>query len=193
MGESVESFWRHAESWADVWTWYYTDREPASLHVATLDEVVVGYLAGCLDTAAMRPTIDELLASAVLRHALFVRPGTAGFLYRAMIDGLRDRPRASGQFLDRRWPSHLHIDLKSDARGTGLAGMLMARWQAQLLETGSPGCHLATLVENRRAHAFFEKAAFRDHGSPTLVPGMRTAGGERLHQQVMVWEPRISR
>ena len=25
MGESVESFWRHKESWADLWTSYYTD------------------------------------------------------------------------------------------------------------------------------------------------------------------------
>jgi ribosomal protein S18 acetylase RimI-like enzyme len=193
MGGSAASFWRHAESWADVWTSYYTDREPTSLHVATLDGVVVGYLAGCVDTAAMRPTIDVLLGSAVLRHALFLRPGTAGFLFRATIDGIRDRPRASGEFLDPRWPAHLHIDLLPEARGTGLAGRLMTRWQTQLVEAGSAGCHLATMVENRRAHSFFEKTGFRDHGDPTLVPGMRSPAGSRLHQQVMVWEPGLSR
>jgi hypothetical protein len=47
MGESAAPFWRHAESWADVWTSYYTDREPESLSVGTIDGRVVGYLAGC--------------------------------------------------------------------------------------------------------------------------------------------------
>ena len=56
MGESAARFWQHADSWADVWTSYYTDREPESLSVAMIDETVVGYLAGCLDTAAMSPT-----------------------------------------------------------------------------------------------------------------------------------------
>jgi ribosomal protein S18 acetylase RimI-like enzyme len=189
MGESAASFWRDADSWADIWTSYYTDREPGSLSVATIDGVVVGYLAGCLDTAAMRPTIDELLGSAVVRRALFIRPGTAGFLSRAIIDGMRDRPRASGQFLDARWPAHLHIDLLPVARGKGLAGRLMARWQTRLIADGIPGCHLATLVENRRAHAFFESAGFRDHGDPARVPGMRTLDGGRMHQQIMVWQP----
>jgi len=50
MGDSAASFWRHEESWADVWTSYYTDREPESLSVATLEGRVVGYLAGCRDT-----------------------------------------------------------------------------------------------------------------------------------------------
>jgi hypothetical protein len=45
MGESAESFWRHKESWADLWTSYYTDQEPESLYVATMDDSVAGYLA----------------------------------------------------------------------------------------------------------------------------------------------------
>jgi hypothetical protein len=59
MGESAASFWRHERSWADVWTSYYTDHEPGSLHVATIDDVVVGYLTGCLDTAAMRSRLTS--------------------------------------------------------------------------------------------------------------------------------------
>jgi hypothetical protein len=99
MGESAASFWRHAESWADVWTSYYTDREPESLSV--------------------------------------------------------------GATLMRRWLDHLR-------------------------KVGSPGCHLATLVENDRAVTFFERSGFHSHGRPTPVPGMRGSDGERLHQQIMV-------
>jgi ribosomal protein S18 acetylase RimI-like enzyme len=188
MGESVESFWRHKESWADLWTSYYTDREPQSLYVATIDDSVVGYLAGCMDTAAA-PSTDEMMRDVIRKHWLIFRPGTAGFLYRGLLDSVRDRERATGDFIDPRWPAHLHIDLLPAARGTGLGAALMERWLDQLKEADSPGCHLGTLVENTRALSFFEKMGFRKHGDPTLVPGMRGERGERLHQQIMVWNP----
>ena len=89
MGESAAHFWQHAESWADVWTSYYTDREPESLSVATIDDTVVGDLAGCIETAAMSPAADELLVTAIRKDRLLFRPGTAGFLMRG----------------DRRWPA----------------------------------------------------------------------------------------
>jgi GNAT superfamily N-acetyltransferase len=189
MDESVESFWRHKGSWADLWTSYYTDQEPESLHVATMDAGVVGYLAGCRNTAAMHPNTQELTKTVVRRHWLLFRPGTAGFLYRGLLDSVRDRERATGDFIDPRWPAHLHIDLLPAARGTGLGAALMERWLHQLREAGSPGCHLLTLVENARALKFFGKSGFRNHGNPTLVGGMRGKQGERLHQQVMVWNP----
>ena len=56
MGEPADGFWRHKESWADLWTSFYTDREPESLYVATMDDSVVGYLTGCMDTAAAPST-----------------------------------------------------------------------------------------------------------------------------------------
>jgi ribosomal protein S18 acetylase RimI-like enzyme len=189
MGESAESFWRHKESWADLWTSYYTDQEPESLHVATMDDAVVGYLAGCRDTAAMRPSTEELTKTVIRRYWLLFRPGTAGFLYRGLLDSLRDRERSTGDFIDPRWPAHLHIDLLPAARGTGLGAALMERWLRRLREAASPGCHLLTLVENTRALKFFEKSGFRNHGNPTLVGGMRGKRGERLHQRVMVWNP----
>lgn len=189
MGESAESFWRHRESWADVWTSYYTDREPESVHIGTIDDAIVGYLVGCLNTASMHPSTDELINEAIRRHWLIFRRGTAGFLYRAMLDTLLDRKSVSGDFIDPRWPAHLHIDLLPSARGTGLGAALMERWLRQLAERGSPGCHLATLIENPRAHSFFERSGFRDRGEPTRVPGLRGARGERLHQQIMVWNP----
>jgi hypothetical protein len=65
----------------------------------------------------------------------------------------------------------------------------MERWLRQLREAASPGCHLLTMVENARALKFFEKSGFRSHGNPILVGGMRGKRGERLHQQVMVWNP----
>jgi ribosomal protein S18 acetylase RimI-like enzyme len=192
MGEPADGFWRHKESWADLWTSYYTDREPESLYVATVDDSVVGYLTGCMDTAAA-PSTDEIMRAVIRKHWLLFRPGTAGFLYRGMLDSMRDRERARGGFIDPRWPAHLHINLLPAARGRGLGAALMERWQKRLVEADSPGCHLGTLVENVRAVSFFEKMGFRKHGAPALVPGMRGKEGERLHKQIMVWNPRWDR
>jgi hypothetical protein len=77
--ESAESFWRHKESWADLWTSNYTDQEPESLYGATMDDSVVGYLAGCMDTAAMTPSTDETMKAVIRKHWLLFRRGTAGF------------------------------------------------------------------------------------------------------------------
>jgi hypothetical protein len=51
MGESPAWYWRDAESFAEIWTGWYTDHEPESTFVADDGGDVVGYLAGCVDTA----------------------------------------------------------------------------------------------------------------------------------------------
>jgi ribosomal protein S18 acetylase RimI-like enzyme len=119
---------------------------------------------------------------------LLFRPGPAGFLWRAIFDGMKDKQAATGELVDERWPSHLHINLLPVARGTGLGVALMESWLEQLKQSGSPGCHLGTLLENVRAVSFFEKMGFKAHGQPSLVAGMRGPSGERLHQQFMVWQ-----
>jgi ribosomal protein S18 acetylase RimI-like enzyme len=186
MGESAERFWRHKRSFVAAWTSYYIKHEPESIYVATKDDTVVGYLTGCVDTsfaAKSKPGIT----TQIMKHGLLFRPGTARFFWRAMLDSMRDKTSATDEFIDERWPSHLHINLLPVARGSGLGRALMERWFEQLRQVGSPGCHLGTLVENTRAVSFFERMGFKRYGEPSLVPGMRGLSGERLHQQVMVW------
>jgi hypothetical protein len=100
MGDSAESFWRHKESWADLWTSYYTDQEPESLHVATMDDAVVGYPAGCRNTAAMRPSTEELTKAVIRRHWLLFRPAPSGARYRVGCgaDGAVAATAAGGRF-----------------------------------------------------------------------------------------------
>ena len=78
MGAPADWYWRHAESFADIWTGYYTDCEPGSCFVAVRGDEVVGYLAGCVDSRAA-PSPAAALARAALRHSLFVRsaPGAS--------------------------------------------------------------------------------------------------------------------
>jgi hypothetical protein len=60
-----------------------------------MDDSVVGYLAGCMNTAAMTPSTDELMQDGIRKHLLLFRPDTAGLLYRGMLDTIRDRERAA--------------------------------------------------------------------------------------------------
>ncbi|QBD74765.1 GNAT family N-acetyltransferase [Ktedonosporobacter rubrisoli] len=186
MGNSAACYWRHKPSFVEIWTSYYIDHEPASLYVATIDNRVVGYLTGCLDTSSA-PKLENIMTAQITKYGLLFRPGTAGFLYRALLDSLREKQGATGELLDERWPAHLHINLLPDARGTGLGRALMQRWFEHLRESGSPGCHLGTIVENTRAVTFFEKMGFKKYGDSPPIAGMRGPDGTRLHQQLMVW------
>ncbi|HEY8514313.1 MAG TPA: GNAT family N-acetyltransferase [Candidatus Binatia bacterium] len=185
MGEPATWYWPHVESFADIWTAYYTDHEPQSLFVAVRGDEVVGYLSGCIDSRRA-PDPAQALSRAVVRHKLFLRAKIARFLLRGIRDALREGPAPSGTLDDPRWPSHLHINLLPEARGVGAGAALMEAWLATLRAAGSPGCHLTTMLENERALAFFERMGFKRHGAPHLLPGMRTPSGGRHHMQYMV-------
>ncbi len=188
-GDPVASQWADAESFADMYTGYYTDEEPESAFVAESDGKVVGYLLGCRDsTRAWSPA--SVAARHALRSGLLVRPGTAGYLWRAVGDIVADRVRSGVRpndlaFTDPAYPAHLHIDLLERARGTGVGAALMRTWLDTLRAEGVPGCHLQTMAQNRAAIGFFAAMGFRRHGEPVPSPGHRRAGA-RTHVQAMV-------
>src|SRR5437870_9756007 len=52
MGEPADFMWRDRESWADMFSGYYTDVEPDSAFVVEIDGSVSGYLLGAVDWCA---------------------------------------------------------------------------------------------------------------------------------------------
>ena len=192
MGEPADWYWRDAESFAEIWSGWYTDHEPESCFVAVEGERVVGYLLGCADTARAPNTRDVIVRQVRKRHLLF-RPGTAGFLWRSLWDSLRDRDLPSGDLHDARWPAHLHINLLPEARGKGAGRQLVDAWFERLRRLGVAGCHLGTMAENTNGIAFFERVGFARHGPPQLVPGMRLREGGRMHVQWMTQGGRSGR
>lgn len=185
MGDPIDWLWPDGESFCDMLTPYYTDREPESLLVAERDGEVVGYLMGCVESVASQGVAADEVRRRLRRGALF-RPGCAGFLWRAIFDVIRDRDAPEELLLDPRWPAHLHINLLPEARGQGAGGALMRTWLDQLRERHSAGVHLGTFAENRDAIAFFQSQGFRLHGPPQSAPGFRTREGGRMHVQWMV-------
>jgi ribosomal protein S18 acetylase RimI-like enzyme len=187
MGGPVGWYWRDFESFANIWTSYYTGREPESTFVVLHAGRLVGYLLGCVDTRRAPSDMDAFLSQMIRRFLLF-RPGTAGFFWRCLFDLLRGNPIPENELDLTRFPSHLHIDLLPEARRMGAGSALMHSWFDKLATVGSPGCHLGTLAENAKAIAFFERMGFRRFCAPLLIPGMRSPEGTRLHEQLMVRE-----
>jgi RimJ/RimL family protein N-acetyltransferase len=186
MGEP-EWQWRDPESFADLYTSYYTDAEPQSAIVAERAGVVEGYLLGCLDSR--RAWSEASIFVRLLRRRwIAVRPSTARFVWRSFADVGRDRllGRPPPEPVhDDRWPAHLHIDLLPGIRGRGVGAAMLRVWLARLDDAGVAGCHVQTLAENVRAVAAFESVGFERRGDPAPVPGLRTRGGGRHHVQLL--------
>ncbi len=190
MGEPVDWQWRDAESFADIFSGYYTDREPESASVVELDGRVSGYLLGCLDSSRVW-NVGAVAGRHILRRGIAFRPGTGRVVWRTLADAAVDLGRGRVtreqlEFADPRWPAHLHIDLLEAVRGLGAGRSLVTGWLDVLRERGVPGCHLQTMAENTGALAFFESLGFTRLGEPVLTPGLRTRTGDRMHVQVMV-------
>lgn len=187
-GSPTGDLWGDPESEAAVYLYPYLDREPESLFVAVDDHgALVGYLTGCVDSSAF-PGEEQRVDRAIRQYHLLRRRSAVAFFARAVLDvasaKLRRQPTVA-EFSDPRWPSHLHINLAREARGTGAATTMMHRFLAHAKAAGSPGCYLQTVVENPRAVRFFEKTGFTAHGDTPPIPGPRFHG-EKLHQLTMV-------
>lgn len=189
MGEPADWFWQDRKSFADMFSGYYTDREPESASVVELDGVVSGYLLGCVDSSrAWNP--GTLAGRHILRRGIAFRRGTAGTIWRTLGDGLVTLARHRDEleqleFKDARYPAHLHIDLLPAARGLGAGAQLIRRWLDRLRALDVPGCHLQTMAENTPAIAFFTSCGFSPIGGQPRIPGFRLRSGERMHIQTM--------
>ena len=189
MGEPADWFWRDRESFADMFSGYYTDREPESASVVEVNGVVSGYLLGCVDSSrAWNP--GAVAGRHIVRRGIAFRRGTAGTIWRTVADGigtlaLHRQEMHELEFADARYPAHLHIDLLPLARGLGAGGQLMRRWLGHLRELGVPGCHLQTMAENAPAIAFFTSCGFSPVGGQPRIPGFRSRSGGRLHMHTM--------
>jgi ribosomal protein S18 acetylase RimI-like enzyme len=188
MGEPAEWMWRDQESFSDIFTSYWTDREPEHALVADLDGEVVGYLLGCMDSRRVENAGKLLFRHGFLRGIAF-RSGTSAAFWRMITDGIGDSINhrlPPPTYYDERWPAHLHIDLLPVCRGHGVGAALVGRWFESLRLADVPGCHLQTMAENTGAIAFFEKMGFTKRGRPDGAPGFRLRSGERMGVQLMV-------
>jgi ribosomal protein S18 acetylase RimI-like enzyme len=187
MGDSVAPVYGDRESFADLFTAYYTDHEPESCFVVDDDGRVVGYLLGTLDTRRV-PSGERVIAPLLFTRLLPVRPGVAGFFWRGVRDSLVDAAHKLGAAAPPRvdldaFPAHTHFNLLPEARQAPVAAGLYRSFFLLAKKAGCPGIHGEVFAENERASALHQAMGFVRFGAPVPAPGIRGLDGARLHVQ----------
>jgi ribosomal protein S18 acetylase RimI-like enzyme len=115
----------------EKWTRYYITEQPELIFLAVEDDAkVLGYLMGCADSKAALPYYEERLKS----YAVF-----------------------ADQF--EKYPAHLHINFRPEARGQGIGSKLIEHFCEKLVQDDVRGVHIVTSpdADNRR---FYSKNKF---------------------------------
>jgi hypothetical protein len=186
QGEPIDFLYADFESWADMYTSYYTDAEPESAWVViTSDERVVGYLLGCVDTSRWWSEIGIAFKHQLTRF-LWARPSTAKFWWRAGFDMVTEFSRGKPEVDLARYPAHMHCNLMPEARTRGVGAELIRLWHEALSARGVTGVHGETQATNAPVHGLLAKFGYRKHGEPYSVPGLRGRNGERLYGQLVL-------
>jgi ribosomal protein S18 acetylase RimI-like enzyme len=151
-GEAATARTVDADLVADVYARPYLLLEPATCRVLVVDDAVVGYVVGALDSAAFYRRWQQEWAPLRLPRPEGADPALVHLLttpHTALPEGVRD------------YPSHLHVNLLPQVRGGGWGRRLVVDFMAGLRAAGSPGVHLVVDPANTRAITFYERLGFR--------------------------------
>jgi len=162
---------------ADLLTEYYVTYEPEHTLIAEVDDEVVGYLSGCINSPRCRwikgtRVIPKAIIKALVRGEVGwseVRY-LGSFIYVAAHGGLRSSPPAG-------YPAHFHVNVRENYRGLGLGTTLVERFFKVLRENGIPGVHVRLRRGDIKAVEFFKSFGFtRSAGYPIAVSGENGMG-----------------
>lgn len=166
FGEPVEAILEDRRVFCDAFSAYYTDYESDYAWVALINGQIVGYLTGCLDTAAqrrrwMRHVFPYLIINLIQGRYKIGRK-TRGYVLALAGGRVRNEfPRVDHV----KYPAHLHINVEKSARGRGLGRLLIEAYLVQLNQLGVPGVFLETTNINEAACGLYESVGFEiiDH------------------------------
>jgi len=171
FGDPVEAFLDDRQLFCDAFIRYYTDYEAHYAWVACFKDQVVGYLTGCVDTAAqrkryLRQTITPLVGR-VLQGSYQL--GSKTWYYaRSMLAGVMRKEHPQVNYEE--YPAHLHINVEAAARGQGLGQKLVKAYLDQISGLGIRGVYLDTTNLNEAACRLYERKGFQLLASrPTRV------------------------
>ncbi len=159
-GRDATSLIDEPDLYGHLYAGAYLALEPSLATVAVIDDHVVGYVIGALDTAAFEARCEAEWWP-VLRER-YPLPAGGTELDRRFVEAIH-HPRATPPAVIERYPSHLHIDLLPVAQGRGLGRRLMQHLFDQLRAAGSPGVHLGVDPRNEHAIGFYEHLGMRRH------------------------------
>jgi GNAT superfamily N-acetyltransferase len=161
FGKPVEAFLEDRQLFCDVFYRYYTDLESKHGWVVCASDQVVGFLMGCTNTASREIRWARRILPGVI-WGLLKRRYQIGTLTTQYVLGLiRANLHQEIAHADwKKYPAHLHINVKADWQGKGLGHRLMKAFLEQLRTSGVAGVHLLTTNINSRACRLYEMLGF---------------------------------
>ncbi|HUT55409.1 MAG TPA: GNAT family N-acetyltransferase [bacterium] len=166
IGNPQEAVFIGRDEFADLWSSYWTDYEPESAFVATVEGRVEGYMLGCLDTRRQEKIWNKMILPRVVRRLIrpaWWRHSINRRFIRAMVRSrLRHEFSAPLNDIIAAYPAHLHTNIGDPAmRGLGLGGHMTRALFDYLRQKGVRGVHLGTTSHNRQAVPFYEHVGFK--------------------------------
>ena len=160
MGEPASAFFASRETLESFLTLYFTDYEPESCFVAEAKGVVIGYLIGTKQSAALEEVFKgrilwPLLLGAIARGECFNFKNLR-FGFHSLVSLFNKEFRDPD--VSREYPATLHINLHREYRGRHIGSRLMSAYFDYLRSAHVRGAHLATM--SRHAAQFFEQQGF---------------------------------
>jgi GNAT superfamily N-acetyltransferase len=167
-GEPQEADHPDPELVALVYARPYLELEPATSRVLIDGARIVGYVVGAVDSAGFYARWEQQWAPRHLPRPVRSDPTLVRLL---------ERPTAALPVGVAAYPSHLHVNLLPEARGSGRGRLLLADFLDGLRSAGSPGVHLRLGRTNDRARRFYQRFGFDrvldDPGPDTLTMVLR--------------------
>ncbi len=155
--------------WAEFWTRYFTDIEPANAFIVeqtsekTADGCVCGYLTGTVDLRRHEHYTWRLLpgiVAHVIRRRLIRKQQSRRAIF-AMLKSMLRNETAMPAALLRRYPATFHTNLLPCARGRGLGRKLLREWIQRLASLGVSGVHAQPLSINAAIQKLLVGEGFR--------------------------------
>lgn len=161
FGRPVETYVDDRRLFCDALYSYYTDFEPEHVWVACVDDVVVGFLAGCVDGARQRRVWLKAILPRVARGLLLgeytIGVRTRRYALRLGAAALQHRPHVDMQS----YPAHLHLNVAGAWRREGIGRQLLLTFLEQMQSLGVTGVHANSTDLNREAGRLFASLGFR--------------------------------
>ena len=159
FGDPIERFLDAREVFLDAFASFYTDVMDRYLWIAEEDGVLLGYLMGCPDTIDYNEWFRSNVRQ-VAWHAATLR--YRGVFTRKSIGYIWRYAHVRIPYVDLvPYPAHLHINTRTDMRGSGIGTALMKTYLDQLRHENVPGVHLETSSENKIAVPWYERLGFQ--------------------------------
>ena len=136
----------------------YVIHEPKFAYSMEIDNKVVGYVLGVLDTNKFESILHKQYWPDV-KTKYENTPNNVTDSDKNLLTQLFKIGFTSADIV-KTYPSHLHIDIVESGQGNGYGKIMIKHMMEQLKKAGSTGVHLHVASKNFRAQEFYKKLNF---------------------------------